>query len=113
MRHYLRYQRVEAREYQFPADVSAGAFGRIRLIYFRASRSTQIIRHAAKLPNHLGIAEIARGRITGTTERDRANMAFLTRKRLGAHHGCIKIKAFDRFASRAALLAISRVSFTE
>ena len=73
MRHYLRYQRVEAREYQYAADVSTGAFGRIRLIYFRASQSTQIIQHVAELPDYLGIAEIAGGRITGAAECDRAD----------------------------------------
>src|SRR6266404_8440522 len=34
------------------------------------SQRAQVVRHIAELPDHLGIAEIAGGRITGATERD-------------------------------------------
>jgi hypothetical protein len=40
-------------------------------------KRAQIIRHVAEFPDHFRIAEIARGRVTGTTEGDRAEMTFL------------------------------------
>jgi hypothetical protein len=40
---------------------------------YRASQSTQIIQLVAELPDYLGIAEIAGGRITGAAECDRAD----------------------------------------
>jgi hypothetical protein len=39
------------------------------------SQRTQIIRHIAELSDHLGIAEIARSRVTGAAECDRAEVA--------------------------------------
>jgi hypothetical protein len=50
------------------------------------SQRTQIVRHVAEFPDHLGVAEIARGRITRAAECDRANVAIIARKRLSAHH---------------------------
>jgi hypothetical protein len=52
MRHRLRHQRVEARD-QFAANVSGGAFVRIRLVDFRASQTTQIIGHVTELPESM------------------------------------------------------------
>jgi hypothetical protein len=41
-----------------------------------SSQRTQIIRHIAELPDHLGVAEIARGRITRAAECDGTKVAF-------------------------------------
>jgi hypothetical protein len=47
----------------------------------RFRQSAKIIRHVAELFNHLGIAEIAGGRIAGGAKRDRADMTLFARKR--------------------------------
>src|SRR4051812_9938402 len=65
---------------------------------------TQIIRHVTKLLDHLGIAEIARSRVTSARERDRANMTFLARQRFCSHHNSDRVEAFDRFTGRNAII---------
>jgi hypothetical protein len=44
----------------------------------QSSQRNQIIRHIAELPDHLGIAEIARSRVTSAAKCDRADVT-LTR----------------------------------
>ena len=39
----------------------------------------QVIRHVTELPDHFGVAKIAGSRITGTTERNRADVTILAR----------------------------------
>ena len=41
----------------------------------RSSQRTQNIRHVAEFPDNLGVAEIARGGITGAAECDRTEVA--------------------------------------
>ena len=42
------------------------------------SQGTQVIGHIAELLDDLGVAEIARSRITRAAERDRADVSFLS-----------------------------------
>jgi hypothetical protein len=58
---------------------------------------TQIIRHIAELPDHLGITEIAGSRVTRAAECDRADMTFLSRQRLSAHYSRVGVDALGRF----------------
>jgi hypothetical protein len=48
---------------------------------YRSSQHTQIGRHVPEFPDHFGIAEIARSRVTRAAECDGANVAFLPRQR--------------------------------
>jgi hypothetical protein len=68
-----------------------------------SSQRTQVIWHIAELPDHLGIAEIAGGKITGAAERDGADVAFLARQRLRAHHDRNGIEALRRLAGSNAV----------
>ena len=43
------------------------------------SQRTQVVRHVAELLDHLGVAEIAGGRITGAAERNGADVTLLAR----------------------------------
>jgi hypothetical protein len=69
-----------------------------------SSECAQIIRHVAKFPDHSGIAEITRSRITREAKRDRADVTFLAQKRLSAHHDRDRIEAFHWLTSRNAVI---------
>jgi hypothetical protein len=57
-----------------------------------------------ELPDHLGIAEITRGRVTSATERDRANVTLFARQGFRAHHDRYRIEAFGWLASRDGVI---------
>jgi putative heme iron utilization protein len=69
------------------------------------SKRTEIIRHVAKFPDHLGVAEIPGRRVATAAKRDRADMAFFARKRLSAHYNGNRVEAFRRLAGRHAVIA--------
>jgi hypothetical protein len=66
---------------------------------------TQIIRYVTELPDHLGIAEVARSWITRAAKCDRAHVSLFARKRLSAHYDGLGIEAFRGFASRHTVIA--------
>src|SRR5882724_8808735 len=72
------------------------------------SQRTQVVRDVAEFPDHLGITENSGGRIAGATECDGADMTLLVRKRLGTHHGSVRIEAFDRLPRRDALVSSNK-----
>jgi hypothetical protein len=73
-------------------------------VFTATSQRAQIVRYVAKFPDHFGIAEIARSRITRAAKCDRTNVAFLARKRLGAHHDRDRIEAFGWLTSGHAVV---------
>jgi hypothetical protein len=59
-------------------------------------------RNVAELPDHLRVAEIPCGRMTGAAKRDRTDVTFLARQSLSAHHDGDRI---GRLASRYAVVS--------
>jgi hypothetical protein len=64
------------------------------------SQRTQIVWHVAEFLYHLGIVEIARGRIASARKCHRTNMTFLAQQRFNTHRDGDMIEASSWFAGR-------------
>jgi hypothetical protein len=70
-----------------------------------ASKRAEITRHVPELPNHLGVAEIASGRVASAAECNGADVAIFARRRFRAHYCGVGVEAFGWFAGRNAVIS--------
>ena len=64
---------------------------------------TQIIRHVTEFFQHVGIAEIARGRVAGPAECNSPLVSLLPRQGFCSGHDRQQVQTFRCFASRDAV----------
>jgi hypothetical protein len=59
----------------------------------KTSQRAQVLRHVDELPDPLGVADVAGGRISRPAEGHRAEGAGLAGQRFGRHHGRVRISS--------------------
>ena len=64
------------------------------------SQRAEIVRHVTKLPDHLGVAEIAGSWVASAAKCDRADVALFARKRFSPHDSRVGVEAFCGLAGR-------------
>src|ERR1700730_8073833 len=105
--HYDREHLIELIDDQPYDDVElSDVWRKVPTLSLQArSQRAQIIRHIAELSDHLGVAEIAGGRITGAAECDCTCMTQYFARAFRTPYRCCGAWALDRFTNNNAAVS--------